>query len=180
MEFWLTSSKKFKGFHRSRQCINLLEGTLQSTFWGFPAPSLFPALERRLKHSCQGPVCSTCNIHFTLLAYGTSVQPIPPSMMARPQHGTQSGRRRALPAVPPIRSRLFGQSWRPSLVCRSFIYGSQFASATPSCLRSTRCWRPSYRRRRALTRTSPAQEGRSQTTGATSLASHSKGSGRRL
>jgi hypothetical protein len=39
------------------------------------------------------------------------------------------------PAVPPTRTRLFGQSWSPSLVCRSLIYGSQFASDTPSCLR---------------------------------------------
>jgi hypothetical protein len=105
-------------------------------FYGaIPAHSLSPALERRLGHSCHGPVCSTCNIHFTLLAYGTSVRPsLTPRWRVR-RTVRDMGRRRAPPAVNPTRSRLFGQSRRPCVVCRSLIYGSQFASATPRCLR---------------------------------------------
>jgi hypothetical protein len=72
---------------------------------------------------------------------------------------TQSSSKVDAHTVPPTRSRLFGQSLRPSLVCHLSIHGSQFASTTPSCLRSRACWRPPCRRRRALSRTLPPTRG---------------------
>jgi hypothetical protein len=46
----------------------------------------------------------------------------------------------------------------------------------PGCLCATGFWRPSCRRRRELSRTSPAQWGRIQTNGGASRTSHSKAS----
>jgi hypothetical protein len=72
------------------------------------------------------------------------------------------------------RRRLFGQSLRPPLVCHLSIHGSQFASATPSCLRSTAFGvRPADDGVHGVGLFPPTRG--EETTGAIFLAVHSKG-----
>jgi hypothetical protein len=75
LEFCLTVCKKSKGFRRSRPDLTFCKSPYRAFLGLSPARSLSAAFERRLERSCQRPVCSTCNIHFLLLAYGTSVPP---------------------------------------------------------------------------------------------------------
>jgi hypothetical protein len=124
LEFCLTVCKKSKGFRRSRPDLTFCKSPYRAFLGLSPARSLSAAFERRLERSCQRPVCSTCNIHFLLLAYGTSV---PPSRVHRTgrNQGVVGHRRRC-------RQQGSGCSGRTGCPFWSFFhrYGSQFASAT--------------------------------------------------
>jgi hypothetical protein len=134
-EYNIHHPKKIQRIPPKSSIFNLLEGSLQSILWGFPCTLAFPCTRAPTGALLSRTGLLYVNHSLHAACVGTSVPPIPLSMIARPPHGTRHGLRRAPPSGAANKDPALWAELEALSGLSSLIYGSQFASATSSILR---------------------------------------------